>query len=539
MGVSVAEILEKDFFSRFQVIAGHNGIHKHIQGVAVLDAPDGFAWTRGKEFILSSGYVFKQQPNLLETHLTSGVFGKSSCIGIKIGRFLNDFPPDLIQACNDFDVPLLSIPMDVSWMDIMNTLNVIVMNKNIQQFNIGKLQFNNLSDLSYHVRKIKRILTAMEIEMNFPTMIYNLVNDKVYFSSDRFKEISQDMKLEDFWNPSFNFSKEILCDSLKMARYRIFDPKYENPYSWITVPISVENKVKAYFVVLEATGLIDYFDQFALRTGYLLLQELYEQILVTQSIGDIGFESFVNALVSGNLTKPEEIRSHASELNLNPDAAYYTVVIRQNNREVSLHQNRELIRSSIRGIFNSSECRTALLDDHHCLLLLGNTEHLEEGNYLNELKIKLKKLNQRLVLDLEDGVFDFGLSDLTGIIHELDRNYRRCLRTLNIGKLISPDVVYFRYSELGALAWLDVQADEIEIMMRDLNKLRSKDDSGQLLETLKAYLECRMNYSNTAKKMFLHINTVRKRVEEIEDLLPVDLEDPSIRLRLELLLKLI
>lgn len=539
MGISVAEILEKDFFSQFTVVAGHKGVHKHIQGVAVLDAPDGFAFTRGREFLISSGYVFKQKPDLLPPHIESGTFQRISCVGIKLGRYLDEFPADLIKACNDYDVPLLSIPKGVPWMEIMNMLNVIVMNKNIQQFNIGKLQFNNLSDLSYHIRKIKRILTAMEIEMDFPTMIYNLVNDKAFYSSDRFKAISQDMKPEDFWNPSFDFSKETLCDNLKMARYRVFNPKYEKPYSWITVPITVENKIKAYFVVLEATGLIDYFDQFALRTGYLLLQELYEQIIVTQSIGDIGFESFVNALVSGNLTRPEEIRSHASELNLNPDAAYYTVVIRQNKSEVSLHQNRELIRSSIRGIFSSSECRTALLDDHHCLLLLGNTEHLEEGSYLNELKAKLKKLNQRLVLDLEGGVFEFGVSDLPGIIHELDRNYHRCLRALDMGKLISPDCVYFRYSQLGALAWIDVQGDEIEIMMRDLNKLRARDDSGQLIETLKAYLECRMNFSNTAKKMFLHINTVRKRVEEIEDLLPVDLEDPSIRLRLELLLKLI
>ena len=539
MGVSVAEILEKEFFSQFQIIAVHKGVHKHIQGVAVLDAPDGFAFTRGREFLISSGYVFKQQPNLLPPHIESGIFQRISCVGIKLGRYLDEFPEDLIQACNDYDVPLLSIPKGVPWMEIMNMLNVIVMNKNIQQFNIGKLQFNNLSDLSYHIRKIKRILTAMEVEMNFPTMLYNLVNDKAFYSSERYKEISQGMKPEDFWNPPFNFSKEILCDNLKMARYRIFDPKYEKPYSWITVPITVENKVRAYFVVLEATGLIDYFDQFALRTGYLLLQELYEQILVTQSIGDIGFESLVNALVSGNLAHPDEIRSHASELNLNPDASYYTIVMRQKTKEISLHQNRELIRSSIRGIFNSGECRTALLDDNHCLMLLGNTEHLDEANYLSELRTKTQKLNQRLLLDLEGAKFDYGLSDLPGKIHELDRNYRRCLRVLDMGRLISTEGVYYRYSQLGALAWIDVQPDEIEIMMRDLKKLRSKDDTGQLIETLRAYLECRMNFSNTAKKMFLHINTVRKRVEDIQDLLPVDLEDPSVRLKLELLLKLI
>ena len=53
-----------------------------------------------------------------------------------------------------------------------------------------------------------------------------------------------------------------------MIRYRFYDDKYDKPYSWITVPITVGDKIKAYFVVVEATGLIDYFDQFALRIGF-------------------------------------------------------------------------------------------------------------------------------------------------------------------------------------------------------------------------------------------------------------------------------
>ena len=48
-----------------------------------------------------------------------------------------------------------------------------------------------------------------------------------------------------------------------------------------------------------------------------------------------------------------------------------------------------------------------------------------------------------------------------------------------------------------------------------------------------------MNYSLTAKQLFVHINTVRKRIEEIKDLINLDLENPMDRLKLEILLKLI
>ena len=103
--------------------------------------------------------------------------------------------------------------------------------------------------------------------------------------------------MEDFWKPSFDYNKEILCNNLNMVRYRFFDEKYDRPYSWITVPITVGDKIEAYFVVVEATGLIDYFDQFALRIGFVLLQSLYEQILMAQNIGDAGFEKFISRLL--------------------------------------------------------------------------------------------------------------------------------------------------------------------------------------------------------------------------------------------------
>ncbi|SCZ77922.1 PucR family transcriptional regulator [Acidaminobacter hydrogenoformans] len=539
MGLSVGEMLQKDFFKDFVLAAGHKGLSKHVQGIAVLDAPDGFGWTRGREFIISSGYVFKQKPDLLDQYIQSGQFPKASCIGIKLGRYIDQFPDELIQACNDYDIPLVNIPMGISWMDIMNNLNVIVMNKNIEHFNIGKVQFNNLSDLSYHVRKINRILSAVETEMDFPAMLYNLTNDKAFYSSERFKEISQGMQPEEFWNPPFNFSKEILCENLKMARYRIFDTKYDSPYSWITVPIKVDNKVQAYFVVLEATGLIDYFDQFALRTGYLLLQELYEQILVTQSIGDIGFESFVNALVSGKLTNETEIRSHAEELSLDPDLEYYTLVVKETIGKVSMSKNRDLIRTSIRGVFSSTECRTAIINDDHCLMLLFNKEGLEEQHYITELRTRLKKLNQRLTTDLEGARLYYALSDVKDDVVMLERNYKRCLQTLSVGEILDPQQLFKTYSSLGALAWLSIRPDEIELMKRDLGQLQNHPDAEMLMETLKVYLECKMNFSQTSKQMFLHINTVRKRIDEVISLLPVDLEDPAIRLKLELLLKFV
>ena len=85
---------------------------------------------------------------------------------------------------------------------------------------------------------------------------------------------------------------------------------------------------------------------------------------------------------------------------------------------------------------------------------------------------------------------------------------------------------------------MDIKYDEVNIMLRDISVLLEDEKYKEYIHTLKVYLECKMNFSLTAKNLYVHINTVRKRIEDITYLLKIDLEDPMNRLKLEILLKL-
>lgn len=68
MGITVGELLNLEFFKDFQVIAGKKGLNCEVQGVTILDAPDGYRWAVGKELTLTSGYVFAHEPETLELY---------------------------------------------------------------------------------------------------------------------------------------------------------------------------------------------------------------------------------------------------------------------------------------------------------------------------------------------------------------------------------------------------------------------------------------------------------------------------------------
>jgi len=87
--------------------------------------------------------------------------------------------------------------------------------------------------------------------------------------------------------------------------------------------------------------------------------------------------------------------------------------------------------------------------------------------------------------------------------------------------------------------WLDINLEEQDIMKKDIDILYSHDEGNDLIKTLRTYVESNMNYSLTAKKLFIHINTVRNRIEKINNLINIDLNDEISRLKLEILLKLL
>ena len=47
MGIAIQELLSQEYFKDFYVLAGAKGLHREIQGITVMEAPDAFHWTKG------------------------------------------------------------------------------------------------------------------------------------------------------------------------------------------------------------------------------------------------------------------------------------------------------------------------------------------------------------------------------------------------------------------------------------------------------------------------------------------------------------
>jgi purine catabolism regulator len=77
------------------------------------------------------------------------------------------------------------------------------------------------------------------------------------------------------------------------------------------------------------------------------------------------------------------------------------------------------------------------------------------------------------------------------------------------------------------------------MMFREFLPALQDEKNAETIKTLKVYLENNMNYSLTAQKMYLHINTIRKRIDRAQELFQIDWEDAMSRMKMELMLQIL
>ena len=86
----VADLLKKNLFPDFQILAGSSGVGREISAVSVLEAPDADRWMRGGEFLVGSGFVFKDDPEQLTPLLRRMNDKGVAALGFKLDRFHQD-----------------------------------------------------------------------------------------------------------------------------------------------------------------------------------------------------------------------------------------------------------------------------------------------------------------------------------------------------------------------------------------------------------------------------------------------------------------
>ncbi len=538
MGITVRELLNVEFFRDFKVIAGRNGLNREIQGVTVADAPDGYRWKSEKELCFSSGYVFVNDPCFIH-----GIFGGETHpagMVIKRGRYLEEIPEYIIQISDEYDVPLITMPYGIPWMEAINQVYVAVINHAIQLFGVSthSLPYRP-QNVNYKEQKINKILRAVESDMEFPALLYDLYENKSYYSSDRFSEITRkyDLHESDYWEPSVPHSRHTLCDSILMTRYRLIrgEAQGQPRISWITIPIVVGGAPQAYFCVMESRKFLDFCDEYSMRIAYLSLLSIYEQAVALRDSYNVGFEQLVHLALESGGEDDHRLHYQASQQGISLEEPYIYVLFQHDHKNFDIRTKRNAVMDLFLHCGMESKGRMAFLSRTEGMILLRSRGAAGEDR--KRILSVLTEFQEKMARKFEGMQWRFAVCFEPRRLLDIRLCVEKGRKTLKIGQIAFPDTRILDYNDLGILTWLDVPDEELKSLLDDFSTLMHADKNRELLHTLKVYLENNMNYSLTAERLYVNINTIRRRIEKINEMVHVDWNHYYTRVKISLMLQ--
>lgn len=171
MGISVQEALRFEGLSQARIIAGQSGLHRIIKRISVIECPDYYNYKkllREGDFFLTSFFAIKDDVIALFNMVKILIGSDSSGLCI-IDQYMNTLPPKVKDLADHFAYPVLVIPRDTPYADIITDIMDAIIQK--KEDIIIELKINNLLQ-SNNEEETKKM--AHEINANFKSNILTL-----------------------------------------------------------------------------------------------------------------------------------------------------------------------------------------------------------------------------------------------------------------------------------------------------------------------------------------------------------------------------
>jgi len=226
--------------------------------------------------------------------------------------------------------------------------------------------------------------------------------------------------------------------------------------------------------------------------------------------------AFVKSIITENIL-PGDIYIRAKELRFAPDITRGVIVIRlESTANLSAV---ELIQDAFLDRQHDYVISTSDTD----IILIKEMPPAGDISYLNQLA---EKIQEKITNDFSIKCV-IGIGTLSKHLRELADKYKEALISIDVGRVFDSEKVIINYEALGIgrlIYQLPTTLCEMflsEVFIR--NPIEALDQ--ETLFTIDKFFENSLNVSETARKLFVHRNTLVYRLEKIRRITGLDLRE--------------
>lgn len=545
-GISVEDMLKLEVMNRCKLIAGFKGIRNTVSRVNIVADPDIFNWVRSGEFLLTTAYFFKDGDIKSQKEFIKEASNKKLAgIGIKVIPYLQSLPDEVLDYAEKLSFPIVDIHHTVPLSDIVISVLKEVFNKQTLLLERIEKVHERFMEAMLEGKSIEEVVEIVSQNVRNPVILHLKIKDKYFQQMDFLDNKTK----EEIWQDVNSFYNAKDGKSITKRLYEdkvLINNKYVNR---MVMPIVLKNGVYGHLFAWSTRTPLGGFDLSVMESAASIIALSVLQQLMVMEV-EIGHKSeFFEDLISPDMKKKKKALGRAQFFNLNPTDDYIVEVINFKDevlKESNKHQLEHLkdnIKFSvlaiedIMGYMNFRGVVSTKLNEIQILLVKDTNADFNK---------RLNQFNNTLVKVLEDRFKEMDIKIGIGRAYKgldnVNKSFSDATKAVQTGRKLTKKKV-INFDELGIYKILshDFLLKELEEFYNStLKELVNYDrkKSTELVKTLEAYFKYNGNLTRMAEHLFTHYNTILYRINRIQEITGVNLEDPNDRLNMEIALKI-
>ncbi|RMC96924.1 PucR family transcriptional regulator [Clostridium autoethanogenum] len=547
VGISLEKLLEIDILKDARILAGAKGMTNRITKVNVMEVPDIIEWVGEGEFLITTAYPIKDNIKVLLELIPKLNEKGVSGLGIKLGRYINILPQDIIKIADDLGFPIIKIPFSVSHTDVISAVLTEVVNDQMNSF--FKIDHFNkeVMNMMANGGSLKEITKKLYDNIGNSLAIYESMNDRYEIMCDQ--ELDKKI-LDKLINENTN-QKYIERGNNTDCTYKSCTDNIKGRnIKRVTIPIIIERvEYGCIFIWLDKKELTPVDNMLIDSYVHIIALDFVKKISLYKMEGHYKLE-FFDDLLCDDVERQERAIERSKTFNFHKELKHTVIIIRVKglytetsldkvNYSQGIIRNLLFITARVSKIYN--EKIVCVEKSDRIIILFGS----EKEKNIKLIKKDIIDFSEKL---LKEALKKFKINQITigvgrsyeDIVHLWESYEQAKLIVENLSKINTGNII--NYDDLGIYRLLSFNGLRGELKNFCMDTVKplveyDKVNNSELVKTLEAYFECNGNMKKISQKMYMHYNTIIYRLQKIQDITGIDLDNCESRLNLEVGLK--
>lgn len=524
---SVEKLMKIGGLRECRIIAGYRGVHKTVNYVTIMEVPDIVNWLKGNELLLTSLYPIKDNLKAQKELVAQLHELGTSALAIKPNRFVDEIPLVILEEAERLGFPIIEIPEHISYLDILApVMNTIFNDKVVLQQDLEQAS-KFLNEISLDGQGIDRFIETLSfLTKNVITMESEFSYIGVPSPPFQMLPLSRKQKRE----------LSLLKRPIRLKRQNQDGKNVE----CIVAPILLDGKV---FVNITSWGENEEHtevDLAIMEKASTLLALEFLKVKVKLDVQQQYKNEFLRDLFLNDMLNAKDIQERGKSYNFSLDASYVCMAIQivgEGGKEEAIDTDQV---NQFESILHSIQDNVIVGSIRRTIYVLCPFEKISEQDLMDHaLSFKEKLTSSSTPFEK----IKIGIGRYHPEIEGIRKSFREADQAISLGKMIWSEKSVVHYNDLGVYHLISLASESTELKKfcdESIGKLYGYDQDNdiELIKTLRTYFQYNEKLNDTSNALYIHVNTLKYRMQKIEKITGYSLHESEGKLTLHLGLKI-